>query len=179
MSKIMPVTTKAKREAKKKVLNKTLKRQEKKAKTVANRVAKTKKELWQLELDDINESGLLSQLTWEFEPRVGLFNCEGTGFISKENTSNSEAVKKIQEWTWKHLSDGRHANHVELSFRVVNGYHILMGLQMGWATDDIYNGPMVVEVFAMDTYETGTGVETEKLVISKFAEKWNIEVDIK
>ncbi len=174
----MANTTKAKRTKRKKILTKRLKEQDRNAKKVATRREKIKKQLWDLELDDLRDTGLLQQLTWKFEPRVGLFNCEGTGFISKENTSNSEEVKNIQEWTWKHLSDGRYANHVELFFKVINGYHILMGLQMGWATDDIYDGPMVVEIFAIDIDETGTGVETEKSVVNEFVEKWEIEVDI-
>lgn len=174
----MARTAKAKRATSKKILTRKLKEQNRNAKKVAKRKEKIEKKLWELKLEDFKDTGLLSQLTWEFEPRVSLFNCEGTGFRSKENTSNSEVVKKIQDWRWKHRRRGRYTDHVELSYKkVVNGYQILLGLQMGYANDDIYDGPMVVEVFAIDVNETGTGVPTEKLVVNKFAEEWNMSVE--
>lgn len=172
----MDRTAKAKRATSKKVITKQLKEQNRNAKKVAKRIERLKKKLWELELAEFCESGLLSQLIWEYEPRVSLFNCEGTGFRSKENTSNSEAVKKIQEWFWS--VGNEKFDFVEISYKVVNDYHILLGLKMGYAIDDDYDGPMVVEIFAIDTDETGTGVPTEKSVVNEFAKKWNMSVGI-
>ncbi len=177
----MARTAKAKRATSKKVLTKKLKEQDRNAKKVAKRREKIKKKLWELELAEFHESGLLSQLTWEYEPRVSLFGCSAIGFRSKEISTDNKVVDRIQKWTWKHRDQA--LGDVRLYRRSIYGYTILLALQMDWVDDDAcYNegtDPMVVTVFAIDVEETGTGRDAEKAGLKAFAENWNIEADIK
>ena len=88
----MSVTKKAIRHKKKKVLTKRMKEQTRNAAKIVKRIANIKKELWELELDEFQETGLLQQLTWEYVSRYRLFGCTAIGFRSKEDTTDSKIV---------------------------------------------------------------------------------------
>ncbi len=179
----MAVTKKAIRRLEEKTLNRRLKRQKRNAEMVTKRIKRIEKQLWKLELDDLNEKGLLQQLTWEFEPNVELFNCHATGIRSKETNSNSEVVKEIQKWFWEYHNE-RFAC-VEFSRKVIDGYNIFLGLQMEYVGDDEMDGgdsgeDMAIVIYAIDVDDReGTGKESEKSVIKSFVKKWDIKVDIK
>jgi len=173
----MAKTKKAMYSKRKKTLTKRLKEQHRNAKKIEKRIERIERDMWELELDKLKNTGLLQGLTWEFNSNVKLFNCHATGIRSKESNKDNEVVKKIHKWFWKHQDDDRHFDHVTLKRKTVNGYKMLLGLHMTYTSDDDYND-MVVEIFAIDTYETGTGVPTEKTMLKEFVKKWNIEVDI-
>jgi hypothetical protein len=176
----MAVTTKAIRNKREKILKKKLKEQTRNAATIVKRIAKIKKELWELELDDFKELGLLPQLTWEYVDRVSLFGCTAIGFRSTETTLNSKVVKEIQKWIWKHKDSN---GDVRFFRKVTDGYTIQLALQMDWIDDEeCWNeetDPMRVTIFAIDVEETGTGHDAEKKALKTFAEKWNIKAEIK
>lgn len=178
----MAVTTKAIRHKKKKVLTKRMKEQTRNAETIVKRIAKIKKELWELELDEFKELGLLPQLTWEHVDRVGLCGCTAIGFRSTETTLNSKVVKKIQKWTRKH-GNKDFVDEVRFFTKVTDNHKVLIALQMDWVDDEErYNedtDPMCVTIFAIDIEETGTGHDAEKKALKTFAEKWNIKAEIK
>lgn len=178
----MAVTTKAIRHNKKKVLTKRMKEQTRNAATIVKRIAKIKKELWELELDDFKELGLLPQLTWEYVDRVSLCGCTAIGFKSTETTLNSKVVKKIQKWIWEY-GNKDFENEVRFFVKTTDNYRILLALQMDWVDDEeCYNeetDPMCVTIFAIDIEELGTGHDAEKKALKTFAEKWNIKAEIK
>lgn len=178
----MAKTKKAIRQAHKKVLNRRMKEQTRNVAKIVKRIAKIKKELWEIELDDFKELGLLPQLTWKYVDRVCLFGCTAIGFRSTEITLNSKVVKKIQKWIWKHKDSSGYGD-VRFFIKLTDGYTIQLALQMDWTDDDeCYNedtDPMCVTIFAIDTEETGTGCPSEKKALKTFAEKWNIEAEIK
>lgn len=177
----MAKTLKAIRDKKEKVLKRRLKEQTRNAAKTVKRMAKIKKQLWELEFDKFKEIGLLPQLTWNYEDRVRLFGCTAIGFRSTETTLNSKVVKKIQKWTWKH----KHKEFGDVRFfrKETDGYTILLALQMDWTDDEeCYNeetDSMAVTIFAIDVEETGKGRDAEKKALKTFAEKWNIEAEIK
>ena len=183
----MPITKKAMRHKRKKVLTKRMKEQTRNAATIVKRIAKIKKELWELELEDFQERDLLSKLTWTYQNRVRLFGCTAIGFTSTENVSNSKAVGSIQKWTLEH--EDKEYGDVRLFRKSIDGYTILMALQMDYAEDydedddtDPYDrdkNTLIVTVFAIDVQETGTGHDAEKVALTDFAEKWNLEAEIK
>lgn len=185
----MAKTKKAKRASRKKVLTKRLKEQNRNAKKVEKRIERIERDIWELELDAFQETGLLQQLTWTYQDRVRLMGCTAIGFRSTETTQNSKVVKKIQKWIWK-LTDKR-LGEMRFFRKAIDGYIILLALQMDWIDDDAnWNeniDPMAVTIFAIDVEETGTGCDAEKKGTSRdaekkalktFAEKWDIEVDI-
>lgn len=178
----MPKTKKAMRHKKKKVLTKRMKEQTRNAAMIVKRIAKIKKDIWKLKLEDFKELGLLPQLTWNYENRVRLFGCTATGFRSTETTLNSEVVKKIQKWIWKY-GDKEFDNEVRFFTKSIDGYKVILALQMDWVDDEkCYNNetdPMAVTIFAIDMEETGTGHKAEEVALTDFAEKWNIKAEIK
>jgi hypothetical protein len=176
----MPKTVKAKRSARKKVLTRKMKEQTRNAAKVAKRIARIKKELWELELDEFRETGLLQQLTWTYEDRVRLLGCSAIGFMSTETTLDSKVVRKIQKWFWEHREERR--DDVGFFTKSIDGYRINLALQMDWTDDEeCYNegtDPQCVTIFAIDVEETGTGHPAEKKALKAFAEKWDIEATI-
>ena len=175
----MDKTPQAARRGNRKILRKNLKKQKRNAKTVAKRIEKIEAKLWEIELEEVNESGIISQLTWEYNDRVRLFGATAIGFRSKERNSNSEAVKEIQRWIWKNRNTK--LNHVKLFTKTIDDYKILLALQMDYADDDYDDqddSRLVVTIFALDSEETGTGYEAEKKALIKFAKDWNIDVKV-
>jgi hypothetical protein len=174
----MAKTKKAMRHKKKKVLTKRMKEQARNAAMIVKRIAKIKKDIWKLELEDFKELGLLPQLTWNYENRVRLLGCTAIGFRSTETTLNSKVVKKIQKWIWKN-GNKEFVNEVRFFTKDIDGYKVLLALQMDWTDDEeCYNeetDPMAVTIFAIDVEETGTGHKAEEVALTEFAEKWNIE----
>ena len=169
----MAKTKKAIRQKRKKVLQKNLKKQRKNANTVAKRIKKMKEELWNIELDNFNEEGLLSQLTWEFKPNINLFGCNVVGFTSKENSLDNDIIQKIQKWSWKHI-DG--SMSIKLSEDNVNKDNIYIGLDMYVIGDDIED-KKIVRIWAFSA-DGKINVKAEKIALAKFVEKWNIKVDL-
>jgi hypothetical protein len=173
-------TTKAIRHKKKKVLTKRMKEQTRNAATIVKRIAKIKKELWELELEEFKELGLLPQLTWKYVDRVRLLGCTAIGFSSVETTLDSKVVKKLQKWIWKR--EDKEFRDARLYRKSIDGYTILLSLQMDWVDDeaiwDEEKDPMCVTIFAIDVQETGTGGDAEKVALKQFAEEWNIKAEI-
>jgi hypothetical protein len=175
----MAKTKKAKRAAREKVLTRRMKEQTRNAAKIVKRIAKIKKELWEIELDEFQETGLLQQLTWEYVDRVRLLGATAIGFRSKENVSNSVAANKVQQWIW--LNRDEKEDDVRLFRTTINKYRILIALQMDYAEDDDDSedeSRMHVTIFAIDVEETGTGHDAEKKALNNFAEKWNIKAEI-
>ena len=180
----MAKTKKAMRHKKKKVLTKRMKEQVRNAAMIVKRIAKIKKDIWEIELEEFKELGLLPQLTWEYVDRVSLFGCTAIGFRSIETTLNSKVVKKIQKWIWKWIwkCEDKEFRSARLYRKSIDGYTVLLSLQMDWANDyDIWDeekDPMTVTIFAIDVQETGTGHKAEEVALKQFAKKWNIEAEI-
>jgi len=173
----MAKTNKAIKHEKKKVLKQRLKEQNRNATSIARCIAKTEKELWKLELDDLKDTGLLQQLTWEFVPDVKLWNCRATGFSSVEHTMNSKIVKRIQKWSSKHEEND--FGFVSMFRTTIDDYKILIALQMDYqdCNEEDEDG-MVVTIFAIDNEESFKGSNAEKKALKTFVKKWNIDVDI-
>ena len=165
------ITKEAKRKSRVNVLNRRLKKQQRSAKMVKKRITKIEKELWEIELERFDDSGLLQQLTWEYTDWVRLLGATAIGIRSKENDDN-EIVKEIKKWYWKH-EDG--FGFVKLYKKVVDKYEILFGLDLHYADDN--EDKNVVRVWAIDNEETGTGVPSEKIALKQFVKKWNLKVD--
>jgi len=177
----MAKTKKAIRHKRKKVLQKRMKEQTRNAAMIVKRIAKIKKDIWKLDLEDFKELGLLSQLTWEYENRVRLMGCTAIGFRSVETTGNSKVVKKIQKWIWKH-DNKEFIGEVRFFTTDIDGYQILTALKMDWAEDDDYcehEDRKTVTVFTIDAEETGTGHNAEEVALTYFAEKWDMKAEIK
>lgn len=178
----MPVTKKAIRNKQKKVLVKKIKEQTRNAAKVEKRLAKLKKELWKLEIEEFMDRGLMQQLTWEFVSDVQLCNCHATGFRSKENTLNSKEVKAIEKWIQSRKEND--FGHASVWGKTVDGYDILVAIQMDCVGEDEDGYPddnegWLVTLWAIDTEETGTGVPAEKEALKQFIEKWKIQAEIK
>lgn len=182
----MPKTKKAMRHKREKVLKKRLKEQTRNAATIVKRIAKIKKDIWELELEDFKGLGLLPQLTWEYTNWVRLMGCTAIGFKSTETTMDSEVVNKIQDWIFEH-ENKEYIGEVRFFTKSTDGYKILLALMMDNVDDNVDDDEddslavgekMLVTVFAIDVEETGTGHEAEKKALKTFAENWNIKAEI-
>jgi hypothetical protein len=177
----MPKTTKAIRHKRRKVLTKRMKEQTRNAAMIVKRIAKIKKDIWKLDLEDFKELGLLSQLTWEYTNWVRLMGCTAIGFRSVETTGNSKVVKKIQKWIWKH-DNKEFVGEVRFFTKDTDDYEILLALKMNYAEDDDFcehEDKKTVTVFAIDVEETGTGHNAEEKALKTFAENWDMKAEIK
>ena len=158
---------------KRKILQKILREQKIISEITAKKIEEIEADLWQIELEEVNKSGILSQLTWEYNDRVKLFGVTATGFRTKENTLGSKISKEVEEWYWKH-EDGH--GFVQIYKKVIGEYQIMMALDFDYEDDTEEN--KVVRIWALDNEETGTGVPSEKKALKTFAEKWNIDAKV-
>lgn len=162
---------------KKEKLNKKLIKLQKKKTDLCFKIRDVKKEIWELELDNINEKGWFSKIDWEYKDWRDDFECN---YIqAKKTIEEDEILKKIHSWYVYNKSKKDYNNDYLKLYKEDN--RLIAMISDYKDPYHIRNEELVLSIFAVDfsiSPEWGEEAkEASNELLDNFAEKFNFKIE--